>query len=43
VVNLVKVVPLVGGLVGGALDATATKVIGQTAKQVFVRPETARL
>jgi hypothetical protein len=36
VVNLVKVVPIAGGLVGGALDAAATKVIGQTAKQVFV-------
>jgi uncharacterized protein (DUF697 family) len=36
VVNLVKVVPLVGGFVGGALDAAATKVIGWTAKQVFV-------
>jgi hypothetical protein len=36
VVNLVKVVPLVGGFVGGALDAAATKVIGRTAKQVFV-------
>ena len=36
VVNLVKVVPLVGGFVGGALDAVATKVIGRTAKQVFV-------
>jgi EcsC protein family len=36
VVNLVKVVPLAGGLVGGALDAAATTVIGRTAKQVFV-------
>ena len=36
VVNLVKVVPFVGGFVGGALDAVATKVIGRTAKQVFV-------
>jgi len=35
-VNLVKVVPFVGGLLSGALDATATKVIGATAKQVFV-------
>ena len=35
-VNLVKVVPLAGGLIGGALDAAATKVIGRTAKQVFV-------
>jgi hypothetical protein len=36
VVNLVKVVPLVGDFVGGALDAAATNVIGRTAKQVFV-------
>ena len=36
VVNLVKVVPLVGGFVGGALDAAATNVIGRTAKQVFL-------
>jgi hypothetical protein len=36
VVNLVKVVPFVGGLVSGALDAASTKVIGATAKQVFV-------
>jgi uncharacterized protein (DUF697 family) len=35
-VNLVKVVPFVRGLVGGALDATATKIIGHTAKRVFV-------
>jgi hypothetical protein len=35
VVNLVKVVPLAGGLVA-ALDAAATKVIGSTAKQAFV-------
>jgi len=34
--KLVKIVPLVGGVVGGALDAAATEVIGQTAKQVFV-------
>jgi len=36
VVNLVKGVPLVGGVVGGTFDAPATKVIGRTAKQVFV-------
>ena len=36
VVNLVKGVPLVGGVVGGTFDAAATKVIGRTAKQVFV-------
>jgi hypothetical protein len=36
VVNLVNVVPFAGGLVRSALDAAATKVIGATAKQVFV-------
>ena len=36
VVNLVKGVPIVGGVVGGTLDAATTKVIGATAKQVFV-------
>jgi hypothetical protein len=35
-VNLIKGVPLVGGIVGGAFDAAATKVIGRTAKQVFI-------
>jgi hypothetical protein len=35
VVNLVKGVPLVGGVVGGSFDAATTKVIGRTAKQVF--------
>jgi EcsC protein family len=35
-VNLVKGVPIVGGVLGGSLDAAATKVIGVTAKQVFV-------
>jgi hypothetical protein len=33
---LLKLCRFVGGLVGGALDAAATKVIGATAKQVFV-------
>jgi hypothetical protein len=36
VVNLVKGVPLVGGVVGGTFDAAATKVVGRTAKRVFV-------
>jgi hypothetical protein len=42
-VNLIKGVPIVGGVVGGTLDAAATKVIGVTAKQVFVPLETARV
>jgi uncharacterized protein (DUF697 family) len=36
VVNLIKGVPLVGGVVGGTFDAAATKVVGRTAKRVFV-------
>jgi hypothetical protein len=36
VVNLVKVVPIVGGVVGGSLDAAATKIIGATAKRLFI-------
>jgi hypothetical protein len=36
VVNMVKVVPVVGGVVGGSLDAAATKVIGATAKRLFI-------
>ena len=36
-VNLAKGVPFVGGVVGGTFDAVATRLIGQTAKQVFVR------
>jgi hypothetical protein len=43
VVNLVKGVLLVGGVVGGTLDATATRVIGRTAKQVFVPLEAAHI
>ena len=35
-VNLIKGVPLVGGIVGGTFDAAATKVVGRTAKRVFV-------
>ncbi len=35
VVNLIKGVPLVGGVVGGTFDAAATKIIGRTARQVF--------
>ena len=35
-VNLIKGVPLVGGIVGGTFDAAATKVIGRTAKQIFI-------
>ncbi len=36
VVNLGKVVPVLGGLVGGAVDAVATHTIGKVSKKVFV-------
>jgi hypothetical protein len=34
-INLTKVVSIIGGLVGGAVDAMATRAIGAAAKQVF--------
>jgi hypothetical protein len=37
VVNLGRIVPFVGGLIGGAFDAITTKVIATAAKQVFPR------
>jgi len=36
VVNLGKAVPLVGGIIGGAVDGIGTNVIGKTAKNVFI-------
>lgn len=37
VINIGKAVPLIGGVVGGAVDATSTRIIGKTAKYTFVR------
>jgi hypothetical protein len=34
-VTLAKAVPLVGGLVGGAVDATMTTIVGRTAQRTF--------
>ncbi|WP_455543544.1 EcsC family protein [Intestinibacter sp.] len=36
IINLGKCVPLVGGIIGGTVDATGTKTIGKTAKKIFV-------
>ncbi|MCD7035337.1 EcsC family protein [Metabacillus sp. GX 13764] len=36
IVNLGKAVPLVGGVIGGAVDGIGTNVIGKTAKKVFI-------
>jgi hypothetical protein len=34
-INLMKGVPLVGGVVGGAFDAAACRIVGKNAKQLF--------
>ncbi|MDF7675610.1 EcsC family protein [Neisseriaceae bacterium ESL0693] len=33
-------IPLIGGLVSGTIEATATSIIGHTAKKIFYSPET---
>ncbi|MDT7953038.1 MAG: EcsC family protein [Acetobacteraceae bacterium] len=38
-VNLTRLVPLLGGVIGGGLDAASTRVVGRMAKRVFVRRE----
>ena len=38
VVNMTKFVPVVGGLVGGTVDALSTKAVGEIAKRVFSAP-----
>ena len=35
VINLGKCIPLVGGAIGGTIDAVGTRTIGKTAKRVF--------
>lgn len=35
--SLAKVVPLAGGLVGGAVDGISTRLVGAVARRVFVR------
>ncbi|MDQ3847253.1 MAG: EcsC family protein [Bacteroidota bacterium] len=34
-INVSKVLPIVGGIVGGAIDGSSTKLIGTTAKRIF--------
>ncbi|MCP2085920.1 UNVERIFIED_ORG: uncharacterized protein (DUF697 family) [Paraburkholderia sediminicola] len=36
VVNLTKMVPFLGGVIGGAFDATVTNMIGNTARDIFI-------
>ena len=35
IVNVGKILPIVGGIVGGAIDGSSTKLIGTTAKRIF--------
>lgn len=37
VVNLVKAVPLIGGVVGGGIDLLGTNIIGQKAYNMFIK------
>lgn len=39
VVNLTKAVPLVGGIVGGLINATSTNTIGNVARNIFIGQE----
>nr|WP_276540705.1 EcsC family protein [Stenotrophomonas chelatiphaga] len=39
VVNLSKMVPILGGVIGGAVDLAATNIVGDTAVKLFVTHE----
>jgi hypothetical protein len=39
VVNLSKMVPLLGGVIGGAVDAATTNIVGNAAVSVFITGE----
>lgn len=41
-VNLVKMVPLAGGFIGGAFDAAACRIVGRQAKNLFYAPKAAK-
>ncbi len=36
IVNLVKLVPLLGGIIGGSVDIASTSIVGNTAKNIFI-------
>ena len=39
IINLGKVVPVVGGFVGGGIDVASTRIIGKNAYNIFVKGE----
>lgn len=36
VINLTKVVPVLGGVIGGSFDAYTTNIVGNTARKIFI-------
>jgi uncharacterized protein (DUF697 family) len=36
IINLGKMVPIAGGILGGTLDAVSTNIIGKTAQKLFI-------
>jgi hypothetical protein len=38
-VNLVKMIPLAGGFIGGTFDAAACRIVGKQAKNLFYNPK----
>lgn len=36
--HLGKAIPIVGGVIGGTIDATTTRMVGKAARQVFIIP-----
>jgi hypothetical protein len=41
-INLGKMVPLVGGIVGGTVDAVSTNIIGNVALKLFIEESTSK-
>lgn len=39
IVNLGKIIPVVGGIVGGGIDVASTRIIGKNAYNIFVKGE----
>ena len=41
VVNLGKAIPLVGGLIGGTIEAVSTNTVGNVARDIFIETDRA--
>lgn len=40
-INLVKMIPIAGGFIGGAFDAGSCRIVGKQAKNIFYKPKMA--